>query len=220
MNEEEWLNSESIGLMLGWCLRESKDNRKKRLFACSCCRRLWRHLPDIRSRTVIEAAEEFADGLIGQASLTRAWVEATRVTRAALDDRRRGDDSPEAAADCLGSPYDDSVLFDAPQRAVLAASNLQLGPHQNEEAAQVRLLRDIFGNPFRPASFSLDWRTSTAVSLAKAMYDSRDFTAMPILADALQDAGCDNDDILNHCRDANGIHVRGCWVVDLVLGKN
>jgi hypothetical protein len=66
--------------------------------------------------------------------------------------------------------------------------------------------------------FSPEWRTDTAVSLAQQMYDARDFTAMPILADALQDAGCDNDDILNHCR-RPGVHVRGSWLVDLVLGK-
>ena len=51
------------------------------------------------------------------------------------------------------------------------------------------------------------------------MYEARDFGAMPILADALQDAGCEDAAILDHCRDANGVHVRGCWVVDLVLGK-
>jgi hypothetical protein len=62
------------------------------------------------------------------------------------------------------------------------------------------------------------WRTDTAVALARQMDESRDFSAMPILADALQDAGCDNDDILDHCR-GPGPHVRGCWVVDLVLGK-
>jgi hypothetical protein len=80
------------------------------------------------------------------------------------------------------------------------------------------LLRDIIGNPFRPVAFSPEWRTDTALSLAGQMYDSRDFGAMPILADALQDAGCEDEDILNHCR-GNGPHVRGCWVVDLVLGK-
>ena len=80
------------------------------------------------------------------------------------------------------------------------------------------LIRDIFGNPFRPVSLSPEWRTSTAVALAQQMYDSRDFSAMPILADALQDAGCDNADILDHCR-GPGPHVRGCWVVDLVLEK-
>ena len=55
--------------------------------------------------------------------------------------------------------------------------------------------------------------------LAQRIYDTRDFSAMPILADALQDAGCDNADILSHCRDASAAHVRGCWVVDLALGK-
>ena len=84
---------------------------------------------------------------------------------------------------------------------------------------QAALFRDIFGNPFRPVVFSPAWRTDTAVSLARGMYESRDFGAMPILADALQDAGCDNDDILNHCRDPKQVHVCGCWVVDLVLGK-
>ncbi len=84
---------------------------------------------------------------------------------------------------------------------------------------QATLLQDIFGNPFRPVTFSPEWRTSTAVAIAKEMYESRDFSAMPILADALQDSGCDNDDVLNHCRDEKATHVRGCWVVDLVLGK-
>ena len=81
------------------------------------------------------------------------------------------------------------------------------------------LTRDVFGNPFRPVTFSPAWRTSTAVALAQQMYESRDFGAMPILADALQDAGCTSDDVLSHCRDAKQTHVRGCWVVDLVLGR-
>ena len=80
-------------------------------------------------------------------------------------------------------------------------------------------LRDIFGNPFRPVAFSPAWRTDTALTLARTMYESREFSAMPILADALQDAGCDNTDILDHCRNPKQVHVRGCWVVDLVLGK-
>ena len=82
------------------------------------------------------------------------------------------------------------------------------------------LLRDILGNPFRPVAFSPDWRTDTAVLLARQMYESLEFGAMPILADALQDAGCDNPDILDHCRDTTLTHVRGCWVVDLVLSKS
>ncbi|WP_439625550.1 hypothetical protein [Gemmata sp.] len=81
------------------------------------------------------------------------------------------------------------------------------------------LLHDVLGPlPFRSVASSPEWRTSTAVALAQGMYESRDFGAMPILADALQDAGCDSDDVLNHCR-GPGPHVRGCWVVDLVLDK-
>lgn len=72
--------------------------------------------------------------------------------------------------------------------------------------------------PSPSVTFSREWRTSTTVALAQEMHDSRDFSAMPILADALQDASCDNENILNHCR-GPGPHVRGCWVVDLVLGK-
>ncbi len=87
-----------------------------------------------------------------------------------------------------------------------------------EQRHQTAYLRDIFGNPFRPVTFSPDWRTSTAVSLAAQMYEARDFSAMSILADALQDAGCDSADVLDHCR-GPGPHVRGCWVVDEILGK-
>jgi hypothetical protein len=104
----------------------------------------------------------------------------------------------------------DPVFFDSPGRFVC----------KEEHAHQAALVRDVFGNPFRPATFDSAWRTSTAVAIASQMYESRGFGALPILADALQDAGCDSDDVLNHCRDASGIHVRGCWVVDLVLGKS
>jgi hypothetical protein len=88
-----------------------------------------------------------------------------------------------------------------------------------EEHTQCQWLQVIISNPFRPATFDARWRTSTAVAIAKQLYESRDFSPMPVLADALQDGGCTNEDILNHCRDASATHVRGCWVVDLVLGK-
>jgi hypothetical protein len=79
-------------------------------------------------------------------------------------------------------------------------------------------LRDVFGNPFRPVTLDPAWRTANVVSLARAIYDERAFDRMPILADALEDAGCTSADVLEHCR-RPGEHVRGCWVVDLVLGK-
>jgi hypothetical protein len=82
----------------------------------------------------------------------------------------------------------------------------------------VDYLRDIFGNPFRPVTIDPRWLTFSVLDLSRAIYDERAFERLPILADALMDAGCDNDDILNHCR-GDGPHVRGCWVVDLLLGK-
>ncbi|WP_439621821.1 hypothetical protein [Gemmata sp.] len=88
-----------------------------------------------------------------------------------------------------------------------------------EKAECADLFREVFGNPFRPIAFNADWRTDTVVSLATAAYESRDFSTLPILADALQDAGCDADDLLAHCRDPKQAHVRGCWALDLVLGK-
>ncbi|HEY1186580.1 MAG TPA: hypothetical protein VGE74_02935 [Gemmata sp.] len=87
-----------------------------------------------------------------------------------------------------------------------------------EMGAQCALLREIFGNPFRPVALAPEWRTDTVVLLAQQVYNSHDFGAMPVLADALQDAGCVAADVLSHCR-SEGPHMRGCWVVDWVLGK-
>ncbi len=80
------------------------------------------------------------------------------------------------------------------------------------------IMRDIFGNPFQLAFSDPTWLTSVVVSIATSIYESRAFDRLPILADALEEAGCDNDAILSHCR-IEGPHVRGCWVIDLLLGK-
>jgi len=88
---------------------------------------------------------------------------------------------------------------------------------QGPERAGV--MRELFGNPFKPVVADPFWLTSDVVALASGIYEDRAFDRMPILADALQDAGCGNEDLLTHCRDTTATHVRGCWVVDLVLGK-
>jgi hypothetical protein len=85
-------------------------------------------------------------------------------------------------------------------------------------SAEPGAIRDIVGNPFRPVAFDPAWRTEHTAGIASKMYEERDFAGMPILAHALEEAGCDNADILPHCREG-GVHVRGCRVVDLVLGK-
>ena len=91
-------------------------------------------------------------------------------------------------------------------------------PGQSAEAAVTELVRDVMGNPFTPIKWDQEWRTSDTIAMARQMYDSRDFGGMGILADALEEAGCTTPAILEHCR-SGGPHVRGCWVVDLILGK-
>jgi hypothetical protein len=81
------------------------------------------------------------------------------------------------------------------------------------------IIRDIFGNPFRPTAADPYWITSTAAALARSVYAERAFDRLPILADALEDAGCDQSDVLAHCR-GDGPHARGCWAVDLILGRD
>jgi hypothetical protein len=123
------------------------------------------------------------------------------------DERLDAGIAAEAAADCFAATNDaPEYLGDKP--VALAA----------ECSAQVGLVACIFGNPFRPITADAAWLTPTAVSLAQAIYDDRAFDRLPILADALEDAGCDNADLLNHCR-LPGEHVRGCWPVDLLSGK-
>jgi hypothetical protein len=90
---------------------------------------------------------------------------------------------------------------------------------EQERIAQGPLLRDIVGNPFRPVAFDPDWRSETAITLATGIYAERAFDRLPILADALEESGCDHPDVLAHCRDP-GPHARGCWVVDLVLNTS
>jgi len=83
---------------------------------------------------------------------------------------------------------------------------------------QEEVFRDIVGNPFSPIEFDSRWRTSDVIGLARGIYEERAFQRLPILADALMDAGCEDDRVIAHCR-GNGLHVRGCCVIDLALGK-
>ncbi|QJW97443.1 hypothetical protein [Frigoriglobus tundricola] len=133
-------------------------------------------------------------------------ADSCRMTRwLAEDDARQ---HPVGTRGTVGRVWDRLLRGSATNRKI----------HQQEVEYQAAHLNDIFGSPFRPVPFAPAWRTDTALALARQMYESREFGAMPILADALQDAGCDGADVLNHCRDASANHVRGCWVVDLVLG--
>jgi hypothetical protein len=222
MTEEEWLDTTSPGTVLEGVRRRVRYRagvvgRKARLAACEILRLVVPQLGNPSWLEPIELTERYVDGSAGLSEIEAAIDEAdevqltpTQTTRRALrlltkpDPFAAANDAPWIAGHFLGLP---------------PVARLPIGTDPQLQAAAVAILRDIFCNPFRPVAFDPNWRTSTAVALARGMYESRDFGAMPILADALQDAGCENADILNHCRDAKHVHVRGCWVVDLVLGK-
>ena len=212
MTEEEWLTSRDPQPMLRW-LSEKASDRKRRLYACACCRRWSSLLSRDLDREALATVERFADGLATRVELWAAYQAATAPAIYRAADRQSVYASEAVGPACAavaGNTHGDPT-HPKGQSDFDAAG-------EGECVVQAVLVRDLFGNPFRPVAFSPEWHTDTATALARQMYESRDFTVTPILADALQGAGCDNTDVLEHCRGA-GLHARGCWVVDLVLGK-
>jgi hypothetical protein len=209
MTETEWLACAEPDAML-LHVRCNATQRKLRLFAFACWGQVW-PLLDPEHHASREAAHHFTNCEIAFAGVGAAHS-------ALLDPSHSTHPTDESRAVAFAN-YQGAhrAAFDA-VRVAAEFARRALPPGAAAAAAQVSLLREVFGNPLREVKIDKGWRTDTAVSLARQMYESRDFNAMPILADALQDAGCDNLDILNHCR-SGGVHVRGCWVVDLLLGK-
>jgi hypothetical protein len=203
-------------------LPDKPSLRKMRLLACACARRLWPALVK-EARLSIEASERYADGLGSRKEL--------RATRGPYYSGVRADNCASLAA----RP---SQGFQRAVRGVLVQGLLAASADPDgwvrdevpeirdaEMAAQATLVRDVFGNPFRPASPDSALRSVNAVSLARAAYDERllpsgelDRVRLGVMADALEDAGCADIQLLGHLR-GPGPHVRGCWALDLVLGK-
>lgn len=242
MTEQQWLASNQPHAMLDFLQGKASD-RKLRLFAVACCRRIWHLLPNMIGRHAIDVAERIAEGspiqenlvelLDGLYSRSFAYIDGYKTER----DANIGYHSLRATYNALPdvlpphrfSAYPalrPNILEVASDVAFTVANasrrcderDADKADFQRELDGQVPLLQDIFGNPFRPIALDLSWVTSTVQRLAAAIYEERAFDRMPILGDALEEAGCTNADILNHCRKP-GEHVRGCWVVDLLLAK-
>jgi hypothetical protein len=205
MTEAEWLACTDWRKMLEF-LRGKASDRKLRLFSVACCRKIWDTLTDERLRRAVEVGEQYADGLVSDQTRSAAW---DAVLNMKIDAVERQDWERAVRIRRTQGP-----VLDFMSKSARYISDVDWG-------LQCRLLRDILGNPFRPASIDptwLVWNSGTVPKLAQAIYDERRFGDLPILADALEEAGCDNTDVLAHCR-GPGPHVRGCWVVDLLLGK-
>ncbi|AMV29491.1 hypothetical protein VT84_34170 [Gemmata sp. SH-PL17] len=216
------------------------QTRKCRHYLLACARRQWNRLPGV-CREIVALAEVFAEYPRSEARL-RALVapiaeqlvhsagdpgdleEAARALRSAgEEDTPGGVRSRLAPEDQFDVPVVPEPFSETEWRGLASLVYLPFVLNTPpfkwvpRELHATDLLREIYYNPYVFIPFDSDWRTSDTLELARAAYNSRNFGGMPFLADALQEAGCTNSAILDHCRDTNARHVRGCWVVDRIL---
>jgi hypothetical protein len=204
-------------------LRSRASERKLRLFALESGLSEPGVLSIASVRRIGDAVSAFVDGGLPLSRVREVRSRWDNVVRDLADFATGGSRQPEIAGFNTLTRSQAERLLQAIRLVRWAATEpitvRLIQDFPASEVASADLLRDIFGNPFRPVSVDPAWLTSTVVQLAQGIYEDRAFDRLPILADAMQDAGCENPDVLAHCR-RPGPHVRGCWVVDLVLGKS
>lgn len=219
-------------------LHVNPGRRKARHFAAVCCRRVEPLFKFPRLSDLLGLVEDYADGRIGleelivAAAAARAevgaevagpshlWDRVAREAHRLAPDyhlmRTTPPDRLAHAAGLLAADGNTAEAVDCWQRTAEAAANAG-GDLTAELAFQADLLRDLFGNPFVPVAIDPGWRTGAVLALAGSAAESGDYGVLPILADALQEAGCEDAEVLGHCR-GGGTHAPGCWVVEAVLG--
>jgi hypothetical protein len=219
VTESKWIKCGDLRLMLAsqnW----RATSRQLRLFACAVCRRYWHLLSHEQSRHAVLTAERFIDGVATAEELAAVQEEARIVGK-------WHDDGLGPATCCWEEDFTRSGAQETADQMLMVLEDecydgeMSERQYRAENRALAELLREIVGNPFRPVSHTsgwLVWNNAAVVHLAHGIYDDRAFERLPILADALEEVGCTDAAILAHCRDP-GPHVRGCWVVDLLLGK-
>jgi hypothetical protein len=214
MTEAEWLACEAARPMLSF-LGERGSPRKLRLYACASCRSQWDRLERESSRKAVLTAEQFADGACPKSVLLKAGSAA------------RGGQGPDftvaGAARCCA--YADALLAALFTTDAVLADRRTVLRKDAKNAQLAGLVRDVFGNPFGTSVLNRARLTPEAASLGQAAYEKPhlpsghlDNARLAVLSDALEEAGCTHTDILIHLR-SPGPHVRGCWALDLVLGK-
>jgi hypothetical protein len=224
MTEAEWLACADPQAMLAH-LEGNASERTLRLLCSACFRRAWQFLETDALRQAVDTLERFADGETDEATF-----QAARSTTHPLMNYRDEMFSRQVRANVLWVAYAvNAAMWVLPEygcRKSLGMLAEAAGLNRDvERAAHAELIREVFGNPFHLAAVSPTQRTPTVLQIAQAAYENPtlpdgrlDASRLAVLADALEDAGCDNHTILDHCR-GPGPHVRGCWVIDLLLGK-
>ncbi len=227
MTESEWLSCGDPSRLLEWLavnagyLQRKEYARKFRLLSAACCRQLWPLLVDEHSRHAVAVAERYADGLTAEPELEAAWKAAAALTGTCADC------SATAAMPHLWMrPL--SVARSAVEAATsaIAAAHLSAENPPRHQGGLCWLVHDIIGNPFRPPpTIDPAWLTGTVKQLAQAAYEERELPSghldrhrLAVLADSLEEAGCQDAGLLGHLR-SEQVHVRGCWAVDCLLGK-
>ncbi len=222
MTEEEWLGVTDPEPMLEYCTGCPVSQRKFRLFTVACFRRLWHLLTDERLEEAVRTAELVVDGLCDEEALGFARAAVLRVPTghaawlpACVDGIRwliiRHPSYPRDAMECAAFARSAAARY---ARSGKSQTTIEAA----EQEAQAQLLRDIVGNPFEPVWTDPVWLTEDVVDQARNTYDGRTFGRLPALADALEDAGCESAELLGHLRGPEP-HARGCWALDLILGK-
>jgi hypothetical protein len=212
VTEEVWTASEDPDSLLDAAkAMKQLPARKARLFASGCFRLVWDRIQADDIRLAVEMSDSRADKKISQQEL-----EGHRYPMTVASDNVR---SWLAVAIQSLATSNLSTSYVAWQVRTSTQNDIYRHARRGIPCrSQADLVREVVGNPFRPVLFDSRWRTSDVVGLARAIYEDKAFERMPILADALMDAGCEDEQVISHCR-GDGPHVRGCWVVDLVLGK-
>lgn len=234
MTEIEWLHSDHIDDLSRFVGAHNLTFRKSRLFQIACCRRVEHLVDDEEVLQLLGLAELFVDESAGLDALSYLHTQTReRLGRVIIDQPWHSPNSVATEAILLAAdPNHDIQMNNQSDREPESAADFaslavefdgSVSHFTDEARHQIRLLHEIFGNPFRPVALDPRWQTSTVVELAHAIYkgfrrQAEGYVGMPILADALTDAGCDDEQIIQHCR-CEGPHVKGCWVVDLILGK-
>jgi hypothetical protein len=220
MTEVDWQDSTDLYLMLYHLTKHHLGRgRKMRLFAVACCRRIWQRLTDERSRAAILAAERYADGDCDELERSAAH----RAAKTALLESEPGAHGDTAWA-LRGELVALSVAEDISAYLLMWLFN-ENAQRRNptgvagEKQAQAAILRDLVGPlRFRELKFARKWRSKAVIEIATAIYAKGAYDCLPELAIALRESGCDHSDVLEHCA-GTGPHVRGCWVLDLLLAK-
>jgi hypothetical protein len=233
MTEAEWNTCTSPEAMLTYLRATGRaSERNLRLFACACCYQVW-PLLDHRCRKAVEAAEAFADGRVAFEEMEAASFAAEDASNEAFE---KGDaalcnagGAAILSAQAIGVPQLQDVMANIIVNVAESAEHAGLKARSVMRHEIAALLRDHVGNPFQPVSFSVSWQLwneATILKLAQAIYDDRelpsghlDKSRLAVLGDALEEAGCTDAELQAHVR-SPGPHSRGCWALDLILGKS